>query len=295
MRQSTELTLSVPWGHVSAVSWGSPKNRPVLVVHGNQDNAGAFTRLIQLLPDTYHYVAIDLPGHGLSSHFPPGMFLDFFNFVLAIHYVLDALNWEKCLYLGHSFGGQIGVMYCIFYPGRIEKMITIDALMAEGFTPPEAFERLKIIHKSTLLAFEKKDERLYTGEQVLDALMNRRRFKLTREAAEALMVRAVTRVGDKYKYNRDIRMKIHVGLCFSDEQNFEFFKHLRTPVLFLLAKDSWFGLVKKLHLAEKYKELFTEFLTMVTIEGNHDVHNNIPENVAPHVIAWFDDGAKSKL
>ncbi|XP_063982955.1 serine hydrolase-like protein [Diachasmimorpha longicaudata] len=295
MLEATELTLPVPWGHVSAISWGSSKNPPVLVVHGNQDNAGAFTRLIELLPETYHYVAIDLPGHGLSSHFPQGMNLDFFNFVLTLRYVLDELNWKHCFYLGHSFGGQIGVMFSILFPGRLQKVVTIDALMNNGFSPAETVERVKITHGATLFAVGKKQSQLYTGEEVLDALMNKRQFKLNKKAAEALMVRAVTKVGDKYRYNRDVRLRVHVGLYFNDEQNLQFFSHLDTPVLFLHPKNSYFGLLSKMYMAEMYKEKFPKFVTVVPVEGNHDVHNNAPENIASYIVAFFEDTTKCKL
>ena len=42
-------------------------------MHGWQDNAGSFDRLIPLLPRNHAYLAIDLPGHGLSSRIPNGM------------------------------------------------------------------------------------------------------------------------------------------------------------------------------------------------------------------------------
>ena len=41
-------------------------------MHGYMDNAGTFDRLIPLLPDKFYVVAIDLPGHGFSSHVPYG-------------------------------------------------------------------------------------------------------------------------------------------------------------------------------------------------------------------------------
>ncbi|XP_011311269.1 serine hydrolase-like protein [Fopius arisanus] len=291
----TDLTLQVPWGHVSALSWGLSSRPGVLLVHGTQDNAGSFTRLIQLLPPTFHYVAIDLPGHGFSSHFPQGMNLDFFNFVLTIQYVLNELKWKNCFYIGHSFGGTLGVMFSILFPGRLQKIVTVDSLIPVAYEYEQVPDRLKTVFDATLFDLQRKEPTLYTREQVLDAIMNKRQFSLSREAAEALIVRAVTQVGDKYRYNRDVRMRAHVGLYFVEGQNFEFLKRLRTPVMVIVAKNSWFGLVNKLPVVMMYAKKFSDVLTLVHVDGNHDVHNNNPERVAPHVLSFFGNGTTSKL
>lgn len=72
-RQWEEVTFDVPWGFVAGKWYGDRNKQPVLAFHGWQDNAGTFDRLIPLLPKTISVWAIDLPGHGKSSHFPTGM------------------------------------------------------------------------------------------------------------------------------------------------------------------------------------------------------------------------------
>lgn len=58
-----EVRIDVPWGHVAG-KWFGPKNiRPILMLHGWQDNAGTFDMLIPLLPKHISYLAIDLPGN----------------------------------------------------------------------------------------------------------------------------------------------------------------------------------------------------------------------------------------
>lgn len=62
----------MPWGIVAG-KWYGPENvRPILMLHGWQDNAGTFNTLIPLLPQNHSYLALDLPGHGLSSRLPAG-------------------------------------------------------------------------------------------------------------------------------------------------------------------------------------------------------------------------------
>jgi len=70
---SVELSIPTPWGSIAAKTFGSPFGKPVLAVHGWMDNAGTFDRLVPLLPKSIYFVAVDLPGHGRSSHYPNGI------------------------------------------------------------------------------------------------------------------------------------------------------------------------------------------------------------------------------
>ncbi|CAG7817538.1 unnamed protein product [Allacma fusca] len=82
----TEIAIQVPWGHVSGKTWGDVNGIPVLGLHGWTDNAGTFDRLAPLLPKSLYFVAIDLPGHGRSSHHPEGLLpnLVVINFTLHL-------------------------------------------------------------------------------------------------------------------------------------------------------------------------------------------------------------------
>lgn len=74
-------------------------------------------------PTALHVVAIDLPGHGRSSHRPPGAFYHIQNYIADVKYVIDgecghitiqalgcsvcyylALKWKKFSFLAHSMG-----------------------------------------------------------------------------------------------------------------------------------------------------------------------------------------------
>lgn len=72
-REWEEIKIDVPWGFVAGKWYGDRNQTPVIALHGWQDNAGSFDRLIPLLPPCIPILAIDLPGHGKSSHYPTGM------------------------------------------------------------------------------------------------------------------------------------------------------------------------------------------------------------------------------
>ncbi|KAK0181795.1 hypothetical protein PV327_004044 [Microctonus hyperodae] len=295
-KKSKELKLAMPWGHVAGIGWGSPRNNPVLLVHGTLDNAGSFTRLIQRLPENYYYVAIDLPGHGLSSHFSPGIILDFFNYILTIKYVLAQLQWNKCIYIGHSFGAQLGIMFSIVCPNTLTRIIAFDGLLPRVVTEKNLLSRIKEVNDSVLYHLTEKKTRLYTKIEVLDALQNRRQFTLNKQAALSLFERSVSMVGDMYKYNRDLRIRPFIYPNFSFNQYAELIKHLKLPVLAILATDSWFNLfLDDSDNLQSLKKALPNTCTIVTVEGNHDVHNNNPERVISYVSSFLNNNLKSKL
>ena len=291
-KQVEEIKLSVPWGHIAGKAWGDSSGSHVLVVHGYLDNAGSFDRLLPMLPDNFYYIVIDLPGHGLSSSFPQGTELNFFDYVLSIRLVLDALNWNTCSYIGHSFGAQLGIFLSIICPGRIDKIMCIDGLIPLPIENNEIVKVLKQHHANAMFANNAKPPILYTKDEIVHALKVKRNFPLNSEAAEALFPRATTKVGDLYKYNRDLRLKTPVVPIFNMSQYMHLKNHVKIPVFLTIAESSWFQEQHYKFLSKTFESVGNTF---VRIPGNHDVHNNNPENVAPHVIAFLNGTHKSKL
>ena len=77
---SQEVTFPVPWGVISGKEWTSEsfdmaRDTQWILLHGWLDNAGSFDSLAPLLTSAsprHSFLCLDYPGHGLSSHLPPG-------------------------------------------------------------------------------------------------------------------------------------------------------------------------------------------------------------------------------
>ncbi|XP_063632403.1 serine hydrolase-like protein 2 [Cydia splendana] len=115
MKVLREWTIDAPWGKIAMISWGNEAGLPVLLVHGRQDSAATFEPLLQLLPDSYHYVALDLPGHGRSDPFPTGVMPTRLHFVGAVH-LHGAYEMQPRWH--HSCAGKVEIIVRDVYTGR---------------------------------------------------------------------------------------------------------------------------------------------------------------------------------
>ena len=112
LQSCTEVSIKVPWGQIKGIEvsllhvlsqmcviitlyWSKqwrgflkisphpqvgPRDAPpVLLFHGWLDNCHSFLPLLTKLPKNRRYIALDLPGHGHSSHKPNGSY----NFILS--------------------------------------------------------------------------------------------------------------------------------------------------------------------------------------------------------------------
>ena len=52
--------------------WGDANGEPWIALHGWLDNCGSFDRLLPHFPKNQRVICLDIPGHGFSTHYPPG-------------------------------------------------------------------------------------------------------------------------------------------------------------------------------------------------------------------------------
>jgi pimeloyl-ACP methyl ester carboxylesterase len=145
---ATELTLQCSDGiRIAAQSWkqtsddgtlsaegNSNSPRRILCLHGWMDNAASFHILAPALVNRFpatELVALDFPGHGLSSHKsmdgPPALLAE------AVYYVAEAveqLQWNHestpFTLIGHSMGASVSSLYAAAFPEQVEKLILLE-------------------------------------------------------------------------------------------------------------------------------------------------------------------------
>ncbi|EEB12407.1 valacyclovir hydrolase, putative [Pediculus humanus corporis] len=279
-----EIQIPVPWGHISGVWWGSKTKQPVLALHGWQDNAGTWDKLSPYLLPEISILAIDLPGHGLSSHYPPGqMYYLFWDGVYVVRRIVNYFKWQKVTILGHSLGGAIGFLYAGCFPNDIDKLISIDIVSPTILEPPYQVNKAgENIDK--ILKYEKLTEDnipCYDYEEMINIVENAYKGSVTRDSCKILMKRGMSPSpgGDGYYFARDVRLKA-AGLGFlSFELIMEFARNIKCFVLNIKGKPGMsFQKPQYYHtvLDELKKNTSVEFHE---VNGTHHLHLNNPERI----------------
>jgi len=97
---------------------------PILCVHGITANCRCWDVLAQALTPDYHVIAMDLRGRGQSEKPSAGYALDYH--LRDINCLLDDLQLERAVIMGHSLGAFIGLAFAAQYPQRTERLILVD-------------------------------------------------------------------------------------------------------------------------------------------------------------------------
>ncbi|KAH8296167.1 hypothetical protein KR054_002418, partial [Drosophila jambulina] len=217
--QFCEVEIPASWGSISGRWYGNQRVRPILAIHGWLDNLGTFDRLIPLLPDYIGVLCIDLPGHGRSSHLPPGINYGVYDLVYIIPCVAKHFGWNKVSLLGHSLGGIMSFVYAAMAPDSVDMVISLDVLLPvrvdnglaiEMFSNNE--EKLLVEDDRRMLAEKDRKPPSYTLAQMSRNIAAASLDSVTEDLAHHLLHRQVKKSPspsdqDKFYFSRDGRVK----------------------------------------------------------------------------------------
>ena len=91
MQQNLEFPLTNIT--LRGIGYGDPSKPMILALHGWLDNAASFAPVAAFLHD-YYIVAIDMTGHGLSSHRSAGAHYHLTDFVNDMHELVESQAWS---------------------------------------------------------------------------------------------------------------------------------------------------------------------------------------------------------
>lgn len=101
---------------------------PTLVfLHGwiKDINKEKYQELLTLLSKKYQVIALDLPGFGKSDS--PKKAWTVTDYASFVNDFLTKININKCVLIGHSFGGRITIKLTSQKNSKIQKIILIDS------------------------------------------------------------------------------------------------------------------------------------------------------------------------
>jgi lipase len=118
-----------------SVEWGEKDAPPLVCLHGVTSHALRFRRLGERLADRFRVVSLDLRGHGTSEWEPPW---DLDTHVGDLLETADSLGIVAADWMGHSFGGRLGLELAARSPERVGRLVLLDP--AVWVPPPRALQ-----------------------------------------------------------------------------------------------------------------------------------------------------------
>ncbi|MDQ6662503.1 MAG: alpha/beta hydrolase [Chloroflexota bacterium] len=116
------------------VQWGE-QGPPVVCVHGLTANAFYFQALADNLASDHRVIAYDLRGRGDSDRPEQGYSVPIHAADLAG--LINELNLEHPVLVGHSLGAMIALYFAAHYPDKISKLVLVDAGAPLPWKSPE--------------------------------------------------------------------------------------------------------------------------------------------------------------
>ncbi|KAH8366024.1 hypothetical protein KR093_008412, partial [Drosophila rubida] len=293
--QYDDVRIATPYGYLSGRWYGNRKERPILAIHGWQDNLGSFDTLIPLLPDYLGVLCIDLPGHGYSSALPAGMHYSADDWVLVISRVMKEYNWPKVSLMGHSLGGVLSYLHTTLAPHTVDMAIMLDIVLPP-FDSPESLLTIATSMEKHLVEEDRnwlakvQEPPSYTMEQLRVALSRGTFNSVPLEFAQHLLNRSVRQsklYPNKFYFSRDGRAKYHTLLPFCAEKGIELAKRLKDkPYLVIKGSDSPFIDERSAEVID-FLYAHNPHFEFYEVAGLHHVHLTNAAECAKHIVPFL--------
>lgn len=111
---------------VGITEWGCKNNQTVICIHGLGSSSLSFIEIGEMLQDNYHFVSIDLPGHGRTSTFFYELGYEMPSLIGWLNECVSLMGYNNFNILAHSWGGDIALHYVAKYPQKANKILLID-------------------------------------------------------------------------------------------------------------------------------------------------------------------------
>ncbi|EDQ85517.1 uncharacterized protein MONBRDRAFT_29181 [Monosiga brevicollis MX1] len=289
-----ERRFPTPGGHVGGWSHGPPSRDVVVAIHGWLEHADCWLPLLAHLPKDRQYVAIDLPGHGYSTHRGNGMGYAVSDYVRDIAMVMQQLRDQaapetRFHLLGHSMGAMISFLYAGAFPEQITSLVLVDGVVPITADDAAAASRLASSIENWLVLHTKAAAQTPMSLEVAFQRLAKGNPDVESHALPYLFPRSVRQVKPgQFVFNRDLLVKQVTPYRFTPKQALSFARRIQCPTLAILAND---GLrtappdETQRQLAALQEAMPT--LRLAYVEGNHHVHMNDASTVAKDIADFW--------
>lgn len=177
--------------YVNYVQYGNKDGKNIVLLHGWGQNIEMMDPIGKRLEKDFYITNIDLPGHGKSDE--PKKEYNIYDYYQIIKKLLNKLNIENPILIGHSFGGRISIIYAA--KEKVDKLV----LLASPFKKSTKSDSLKV----KILKFLKKVPVINKLAPYMKTKIGSRDYKAASPIMRQILVNTVNE--DLEKYLRNIK------------------------------------------------------------------------------------------
>lgn len=268
-----KVNLNIPGFSIACKTWGDPEKPAILALHGWLDNANSFLPIASYLENDFYLIAVDLPGHGHSSHLPEGCHYHFFDGIFIVIEILNALKLDKVHLLGHSMGACLASLIGGVVPERFLSLMLIEGL--GPFSHPEETACQQLSEYAHFLTQNSKKPK---GYENLESAALARAFKgyVSINIARTLCERGLIEKQGTLFWRHDRRLLVRSPLRMTETQIISCLKEI-TAKAYLIIANQGFSFDAEI---TKNRMTIVRNLTLEKIDGGHHIHMEKPEVIA---------------
>lgn len=259
--------------------------KPIIVAfHGWLDNAASLLPLANAMP-SWHWLLVDLTGHGHSSHRSHDSAYHFVEWLHDVDVLVRQIAATKgpVIVLGHSLGAALATMLAATAPERVRALISLDGLGGLAEEPERRLVRMKQHLEDRYTALSRTRVAEYESLDYMVAL-RQRAAPLPEAVAHAVVARnAMQLPSGRWIWRSDVRVRMASAFRLTEEYYQSVMAAIEPPTLAFFAHEngvlSFAAQAKRLLLVPQGKAVF--------VEGSHHFHATDPTKTALEIESFL--------
>ncbi|UPR31303.1 alpha/beta hydrolase [Vibrio crassostreae] len=275
-----EKSYSLASGTLATQQIGNPQTtaKTVVFIHGWLDNSSSFNQVMQQVAKfapNAHLVAIDLFGHGFSSH-KSGSYYPFHDYIDDLHQLVTKLSPNRLVLVGHSLGALIASCYSAAFPEKVSGLIQIEGHGPLSEAPHETVSRLRDGVLSRLRQRRKPSRPLASLEDAIK--LRAHANQINAELIAPIVERGIVEFENSWQWRCDPYLKCDSLYRMSQAHAEAIMAAIECPQLIILGNDGFRHLQHN-----RYKSVHSP-LHIETVPGGHHCHLESPELVSELIL-----------
>ncbi|OEE86259.1 alpha/beta fold hydrolase [Vibrio crassostreae] len=275
-----EKSYSLASGTLATQQIGNPQTTATTVVfiHGWLDNSSSFNQVMQQVAKfapNAHLIAIDLFGHGFSSH-KSGSYYPFHDYIDDLHQLVTKLSPNRLVLVGHSLGALIASCYSAAFPEKVSGLIQIEGHGPLSEAPHETVSRLRDGVLSRLRQRRKPSRPLASLEDAIK--LRAHANQINAELIAPIVERGIVELDNSWQWRCDPNLKCDSLYRMSQAHAEAIMAAIECPQLIVLGNDGFRHLQHN-----RYKSAHSP-LNIETVPGGHHCHLESPELVSELIL-----------